>query len=88
MRGAAARAASAWSRVIANGVAAPDHLFVAAPPAAIVDQLHIYWDRGCTDIVLSPVDQGAGFIGQVEVLAAEVLPHVRAFRSSTATRSG
>ena len=27
-------------------------------------------------MVLSPVDQGVGFIGQVEVLAAEVLPRV------------
>ena len=30
-------------------------------------------------MVLSPVDQGAGFLAQVEVLAAEVLPQVRAF---------
>jgi alkanesulfonate monooxygenase SsuD/methylene tetrahydromethanopterin reductase-like flavin-dependent oxidoreductase (luciferase family) len=86
--GAAARAASAWSGVIANGAAVPDHLFVAGPPAAVLDQLHEYWERGCTDMVLSPVDQGAGFIGQVEVLAADVLPRVRAFGSSTATRSG
>ena len=77
-----------WSGVIANDAALPDHLFVAGPPAAIVDHLHNYWERGCNEMVLSPVDQGAGFIGQVEVLAAEVLPRVRAFPSATVTGAG
>ena len=38
-------------------------------------------------MVLSPVDHGAGFLAQVEVLAAEVLPRIRAFGSGTATGS-
>ena len=86
-RGAATRRRARWSRVIANEATVPDHLFVAGPPSAIVDQLHAYWERGCDDMVLSPVEQGAGFLAQVEALAAEVLPQVRAFGSGTTTGS-
>ena len=75
--GAAARAARAWTRVTATEEPLPDKLFVAGPPDAIVDQLHAYWERGCTEFVLSPVDQGDGYLAQVESLAVGVLPHFR-----------
>jgi alkanesulfonate monooxygenase SsuD/methylene tetrahydromethanopterin reductase-like flavin-dependent oxidoreductase (luciferase family) len=74
--GAAARAARAWTRVTATADPLPDRLFVAGPPEAIVEQLHTYWEHGCTEMVLAPVDQGDGYLSQVEGLA-KVLPHLR-----------
>ncbi len=78
--GAQARAARAWATITANEATFPEHLFVAGPVDAIVEQLGAYWEQGCTDFVLSLVDHGPASMGQVEMLAAEVLPRVRAFR--------
>ena len=77
--GASARAAQAWTRVTATADPLPDRLFVAGPPDAIVEQLHVYWEQGCTELVLAPVDQGEGYLSQVEVLASDVLPALRSF---------
>lgn len=73
------RAAREWATVTANDVHVPEHLFVAGPVDAVIEQLHSYWARGCTDFVLAPTDQGAGFVEQVELLAADVLPEMRSF---------
>jgi alkanesulfonate monooxygenase SsuD/methylene tetrahydromethanopterin reductase-like flavin-dependent oxidoreductase (luciferase family) len=77
--GSPTRAEREWATVTGMEAGFPAHLFVAGPPAAIVEQLRAYWERGCTDFVLAPTDQGAGFLDQVELLARDVLPQVRNF---------
>lgn len=77
--GAKARAAAAWGRITSNAAAFPEKLFVAGPPDAIVEQLHTYWRQGCTEMVLSLVDQGNALPDQLAALAQEVLPQVRRF---------
>jgi len=79
LEGAQLRAAEAWGRITENGVTFPPRLFVAGPPAAIVEQLHRYWEAGCSEMVLSLVDQGVGFLDQLDLLATEVLPRLRGF---------
>src|SRR5262249_46086499 len=77
-RGAAQRAAVAWTRVPGTEEPLPDRLFVGGSPTAILDRLDEYWERGCTEMVLSPVDQGDGYLAQVEMLAC-LLPQLRQF---------
>lgn len=77
--GARDRAAAAWSQVTANSASFPPHLFPAGPPDELADHLREYWDAGCTEVVLAPVDQGGGYLDQLDVLAGEVLPRVRGF---------
>ncbi len=76
--GAEARAAMAWSRVTAKQASFPERLFVAGPPDQLVDGLRRYWEAGCTEMVLSIADQGDGYLDQLDVLAGEVLPRLRA----------
>jgi alkanesulfonate monooxygenase SsuD/methylene tetrahydromethanopterin reductase-like flavin-dependent oxidoreductase (luciferase family) len=77
--GARERAAQAWGRITDNGAAFPERLFVAGPPEALVEQLRAYWDLGCEEMVLSLVDQGSGYLDQLDVLAEAVLPRLKAF---------
>ncbi len=77
--GARARAAAGWAKVTANETSFPDRLFVAGPPDHLVDQLRCYWEAGCTEMMLGLVDQGAAYLDQLDMLAAEVLPKLRAF---------
>jgi alkanesulfonate monooxygenase SsuD/methylene tetrahydromethanopterin reductase-like flavin-dependent oxidoreductase (luciferase family) len=77
--GARARAARAWNRVTGNDATFPEKLFVAGPVPQIIDQLHGYWELGCSEMVISLVDQGHDFARQLELLAGEVLPQLRRF---------
>lgn len=74
-----ARAAAAWERITSNAASFPERLFVAGPADAILEQLHRYWEEGCTEMVLSLVDQGGGYLEQLEFLAGEILPQLRTF---------
>jgi alkanesulfonate monooxygenase SsuD/methylene tetrahydromethanopterin reductase-like flavin-dependent oxidoreductase (luciferase family) len=76
--GAQGRAAQAWARITRNDVAFPERLFVAGPPDAIVEQLRRYWELGCSEMVLSLVDQGERYEEQLDLLADEVLPRLHA----------
>lgn len=80
--GAKARAGAAWNRITGNDAVFPERLFVAGPSDEIVDQLHDYWERGCTEMVLSLVDQGQGFARQLDMLAGTVLPQLRRFKTN------
>ncbi len=73
-------AAAAWAELTATSHAFPERLFVAGPPGAVVEQLHAYCTAGCTELVLAPVDQGAGYLRQLDLLAEHVLPALKAFR--------
>jgi len=77
--GAKARAGAAWNRITGNDSVFPERLFVAGTASDIVDQLRDYWERGCTEVVLSLVDQGHDFDRQLDVLASEVVPQLRQF---------
>ena len=77
--GARAEAAAEWSKLVAAADDLPERLFVAGPAGQIAEQLHAYWAAGCTEFMLAPADQGAGYPGQVDRLAESVLPLVRAF---------
>jgi alkanesulfonate monooxygenase SsuD/methylene tetrahydromethanopterin reductase-like flavin-dependent oxidoreductase (luciferase family) len=77
--GARTRAAALWGTITANDAAFPERLFVAGPPDEIVDQLRVYWEAGCTEMVLAIADQGAGYLDALDTLAGEVLPRVRSF---------
>jgi len=83
---AKARAGAVWNRITGNNAVFPERLFVAGPPAQIVDQLSAYWELGCTEMVLSLVDQGHDFERQLDVLAGEVLPALRSFAPSAILR--
>jgi alkanesulfonate monooxygenase SsuD/methylene tetrahydromethanopterin reductase-like flavin-dependent oxidoreductase (luciferase family) len=76
---AQARAAAAWSSLTRVEASFPERLFVAGAVRQVMDQLRRYWDAGCTELVLGPVDQGAGYLDQVDLLAEKVLPGIRAF---------
>jgi alkanesulfonate monooxygenase SsuD/methylene tetrahydromethanopterin reductase-like flavin-dependent oxidoreductase (luciferase family) len=80
--GAKARAGAAWNRITGNEAVFPERLFVAGPPDAIVEQLQAYWELGCTEMVLSLVDQGRDFARQLDVLASEILPQLWHFPAS------
>jgi alkanesulfonate monooxygenase SsuD/methylene tetrahydromethanopterin reductase-like flavin-dependent oxidoreductase (luciferase family) len=73
------RAGAAWKRLTGAQATFPERLFVAGGAQAIVDQLHDYWQRGCTEMVLSLVDMGDAFAGQLDMVCADVLPAVRKF---------
>jgi alkanesulfonate monooxygenase SsuD/methylene tetrahydromethanopterin reductase-like flavin-dependent oxidoreductase (luciferase family) len=83
---AQAEAARAWARLSATEAGFPDRLFVAGTPDDVTAQLRGYWDAGCTDMILGVADQGRGYMGQLEILAREVLPAIRTFGDTTATR--
>jgi alkanesulfonate monooxygenase SsuD/methylene tetrahydromethanopterin reductase-like flavin-dependent oxidoreductase (luciferase family) len=78
-RGGPAAAAEAWARLTDAEIALPERLFAAGDPNRIVGQLHDYWEAGCTEFVLAPADHGQDYLGQVEQLAQQVLPRVKAF---------
>jgi alkanesulfonate monooxygenase SsuD/methylene tetrahydromethanopterin reductase-like flavin-dependent oxidoreductase (luciferase family) len=73
------RAGAAWKRLTGANATFPERLFVAGGAQAIVDQLHGYWQRGCTEMVLSLVDMGDPFDDQLALLCEEVLPAIRRF---------
>jgi alkanesulfonate monooxygenase SsuD/methylene tetrahydromethanopterin reductase-like flavin-dependent oxidoreductase (luciferase family) len=75
----AAAAAAAWARLTGAAARLPERLFAAGRPADIVDQLHLYWEAGCTEFVLAPADQGRGYLDQVDLIGGEVLPELRTF---------
>jgi alkanesulfonate monooxygenase SsuD/methylene tetrahydromethanopterin reductase-like flavin-dependent oxidoreductase (luciferase family) len=78
-RGGPAAAAEAWARLTDAEIALPERLFAAGDPNRIVGQLHDYWEAGCTEFVLAPADHGQDYLVQVEQLAQQVLPQVKAF---------
>ena len=84
---ARARAGAAWSRITGNNANFPEKLFAAGPPGAIVERLHRYWELGCGEIILSPVEQGSGLERQLEALAGKVLPELRCFAPSGRLRA-
>ena len=77
--GSHATAAEAWSRLTNAPSPLPERLFVAGHPTSVVDQIHSYWQAGCTEFMLAPTDQGDRYLGQVEQLGQYVLPAVKAF---------
>ena len=79
-RDASAHAAAAWGRLTKTSARLPDRLFAAGSADQVAAHLHRYWKAGCTEFMLSPADQGGGYLDQVELIATEVLPRVREFR--------
>ena len=77
--GAAEAAAGAWGKLTNATARLPDRLFAAGQPEQVADQLHRYWEAGCTEFMLGPADQGGGYLDQVELIATEVLPRLREF---------
>jgi alkanesulfonate monooxygenase SsuD/methylene tetrahydromethanopterin reductase-like flavin-dependent oxidoreductase (luciferase family) len=78
-RQAATRAAAAWARLVDAPAELPERLFVAGGRSEVIEQLHRYRELGCTEFVLAPAEQGAGFLHQVDQLARHVLPEVKRF---------
>jgi alkanesulfonate monooxygenase SsuD/methylene tetrahydromethanopterin reductase-like flavin-dependent oxidoreductase (luciferase family) len=76
---ARAQAARAWARLTDAPAGLPDRLFVAGGPSDVVDELHRYWELGCTEFVLGPAKQGDRYLEQVDLLARHVLPEVKQF---------
>jgi len=76
---AATTASAAWGELTKASARLPEHLFAAGQPEQIAEKLHWYWKAGCTEFMLGPADQGAGYLDQVELLATEVLPLLRQF---------
>jgi alkanesulfonate monooxygenase SsuD/methylene tetrahydromethanopterin reductase-like flavin-dependent oxidoreductase (luciferase family) len=74
-----ARAGAAWGKLVAVETALPSHLFVAGSADEVVEQLHAYWQAGCTEVMLAPADQGDGYFEQLDRLAGDVLPALRTF---------
>jgi alkanesulfonate monooxygenase SsuD/methylene tetrahydromethanopterin reductase-like flavin-dependent oxidoreductase (luciferase family) len=74
------QAAAGWQQITASAVPVNKNLFVAGPAEAVVEQLHEFWQAGCTDFVLGPANQGHVYLEQVDLLASQVLPVVRSFR--------
>jgi len=77
--GARARAAATWATLTATGSPLPERLFVAGTIGEVIVRLGEYWTAGCTEFVLAPADQGAGYLHQVDLLAEKVLPEIRSF---------
>ncbi len=78
-----ARAGHAWARLTGANATFPERLFVAGAADAVVEQLRTYWERGCTEMVLSLVDMGDVFPDQLDMLCEQVLPRVKSFTSAT-----
>lgn len=76
-RGARAAAAASWSRLTDSRTAIPERLVVAGSPSEMGEQLHSYYEQGCTEFMLGVADQGGGYMDQVARLAADVLPLLR-----------
>jgi alkanesulfonate monooxygenase SsuD/methylene tetrahydromethanopterin reductase-like flavin-dependent oxidoreductase (luciferase family) len=76
---AAAEAADAWGRLTETTARLPGHLFAAGTPEQVAEQLRRYREAGCTEFMLASADQGGGYLDQVELIAAEVLPRLRQF---------
>jgi alkanesulfonate monooxygenase SsuD/methylene tetrahydromethanopterin reductase-like flavin-dependent oxidoreductase (luciferase family) len=72
-------AAAAWAKLTNSAAGFPERVFVAGRPDEVVEQLHRYWEAGCSDFVLGPADQGDGYLDQVSILGQQVLPQVKAF---------
>jgi len=83
---ARARAGAAWSKVTGNDAVFPERLFVAGPVQAIVEQLLAYWELGCSEFMLTLVDQGHDYPRQLDILAGEVLPQFRKLVATTKTK--
>jgi len=77
--GAHSEAAIAWGKLTNAPARLPDRLFAAGSPGEVVEQLHRYWEAGCTEFMLGPADQGRGYLDQVELLATEILPRLKEF---------
>ena len=77
--GAPARAAASWAALTQKEPSFPERLFVAGSAGQVVEHLHRYWEAGCTELILGPTDQGAGYLHQVDLLAEKVLPDIRSF---------
>ncbi|HEY8525333.1 MAG TPA: LLM class flavin-dependent oxidoreductase [Acidimicrobiales bacterium] len=73
-----AEAAAAWARLTATSAPLPERLFVAGPPDQVVAELDAYRRAGCTELVLTPADHGDAHLDQIDRLATEVLPRLRA----------
>jgi alkanesulfonate monooxygenase SsuD/methylene tetrahydromethanopterin reductase-like flavin-dependent oxidoreductase (luciferase family) len=71
-------AAAAWAR-LTQAAPLPDRLFAAGRPGAVLEQLHRFWEAGCTEFMLGPADQGGGYLDQVDLIGEEILPALRAF---------
>jgi alkanesulfonate monooxygenase SsuD/methylene tetrahydromethanopterin reductase-like flavin-dependent oxidoreductase (luciferase family) len=74
-----AEAAAAWGRLTDASARLPDKLFAAGSPGEVVEQLHRYWQAGCTEFMLAPAEQGGQYLDQVELIATEVLPRLKEF---------
>ena len=74
-----AEAATAWGKLINAPARLPDRLFAAGSPGEVVEQLHRYWEAGCTEFMLAPTDQGRRYLDQVELIATEILPRLKEF---------
>jgi alkanesulfonate monooxygenase SsuD/methylene tetrahydromethanopterin reductase-like flavin-dependent oxidoreductase (luciferase family) len=77
--GAQVRAAAAWAALTQKDTSFPERLFVAGSVGQVVEHLHRYWEAGCTELMLGPTDQGAGYLEQVDLLSEKVLPEIRSF---------
>jgi len=73
-------AAACWRRVTGVDSPFPEKLFLGGRPLDIVEQVRAYWEAGCTEMILVPADQGDAYADQVDILAEEVLPRIRAFQ--------
>jgi alkanesulfonate monooxygenase SsuD/methylene tetrahydromethanopterin reductase-like flavin-dependent oxidoreductase (luciferase family) len=78
-------AAAAWSRLTAATSPMPERLFAAGAPDEVAQQLHRYRQAGCTEIVLSPADHGQAYLHQLELLANDVVPRLRALEPNIST---
>ena len=76
---ARSHAAAGWARLTGAPSSFPEKLFLGGRPDEIVQQLRAYWDRGCTEMILAPADQGDAYLDQLTALSEDVLPGVREF---------
>ena len=72
-----ARASAEWNRITGIDGEFPEKLFVAGSPGQIGEQLHGYRELGCSEMVLSLVDQGDGYDSQLDTLVSAVLPQLQ-----------
>jgi alkanesulfonate monooxygenase SsuD/methylene tetrahydromethanopterin reductase-like flavin-dependent oxidoreductase (luciferase family) len=71
-------AAAAWARMTSSTAPLPDRLFVTGDSDEVIEQLVRYAEVGCSEFMLAPVEQGSGYLEQVDLLAADVLPQLHA----------
>jgi alkanesulfonate monooxygenase SsuD/methylene tetrahydromethanopterin reductase-like flavin-dependent oxidoreductase (luciferase family) len=76
---ARSHAAGCWAQLTGTASSFPEDLFLGGRPEEIVQQLRAYWEKGCTEMILAPADQGGDYLDQLAILAEQVLPGVREF---------